>query len=167
MKFSLPMLLLLFISCNEKIDFNSKMSKLKDSLSPNDFYVELYNDKEYMDSLFNKIEKHGDTLAYNTANSISSLSGNFDELYFYQQIMAIKYKYPKAYFDMFNYMHLSDNVDLRKLSVYYLLKSCEMGYKRAIYYRSMFFLDEKAIPTANEYFVESDTTKFVHLKKMY
>ncbi len=167
MKFSLPMLLLLFISCNEKIDSNSKISKLKDSISPNDFYIELYNDKKYVDSLLNKIENEGDSLAYNRIYSISSLSGHYRELYYYQQIMAVKYNYPKAYFDMFNLMHLSDNVDLRKLSVYYLLKSCEMGYKRAIYYRSLFFLDEKDIPTANEYFVESDTTKFVHLKKMY
>ena len=102
MKFSLPMLLLLFISCNEKIDSNSKISKLKDSISPNDFYIELYNDKKYVDSLLNKIENEGDSLAYNRIYSISSLSGHYRELYYYQQIMAVKYNYPKAYFDMFN-----------------------------------------------------------------
>lgn len=158
---------IIFISCNEKNEIQIESNISNDSIKTNDFYSKLYDDKEYMDSLYNKIEKEGDTLAYNSANSISSLSGHFGELYLYQQIMAVKYKYPKAYFDMFNYMHLSDNADLRKLSVYYLLKACEMGNKRAIYYRDMFFLDKNKIPTAEEYFIEKDSTKFVHLEKMY
>lgn len=158
---------IIFISCNEKKSVDVKNDNSIDSISPNDFYMEIYNDKKYIDSLLNKIENEGDTLAYNRTYSISSLSGHYRELYYYQQIMAVKYKYPKAYFDMFNLMHLSDNTDLRKLSVYYLLKACEMGNKRAIYYRDMFFLDKNKIPTAEEYFIEKDSTKFVHLEKMY
>lgn len=158
-------LILVISSCNKKNEEISNEDFIIDSVSGNSSYEELYNDEKYMDSLYELAFKQGDTLAYNEIISLSGLSGNAGKEMFLQQIMAIKYKYSNAYFDMFNMLQINDNVDIRKLSIYYLLKASEMGNKEAIRYRDKYYFATKPIPTAEEYFVEKDSSKFVHLNR--
>lgn len=157
--------ILVITSCNKKSNNINDDEYIINSVLCNSSYEELYNNEKYMDSLYELAFKKGDTLAYNKINSLSGLSGNAGKEMFLQQIMAIKYKYSKAYFDMFNILQINDNVDIRKLSIYYLLKASEMGNKEAIRYRDIYYFTNKPVPTAEEYFVEKDTSKFVHLNR--
>jgi len=157
MKYCIILIICIFYSCEFKKD-NIKQEDLivEDSVSSKEFYEENYfENKKLMDSLYDRILKVGDTIAYNEAYNITSVSFNGDKFFYYSEIMAVEYFYPKAYYNMFINFRFKVK-ELKKLSIYYLLKSYELGYKEAKNDLNFIFKD-KEIPKSEDYFLRKDS----------
>ena len=104
------------------------------------------------------IEK-GDTSAYQEM-SIQYLDLRKQEFLFYALVMANKYDYPQAFFDVFDCLTYLDNYDLMDektaaLAIKYLILAANMGH-------------EQAQEMISEYdIIESDTNYVAQIKRLY
>lgn len=157
MKYYVLLIICIFFSCEFKKD-NNQQEKLivEDSVSSKEFYEENYfENKKMMDSLYDRILKTGDTIAYNEAYNIASVSFNGDSFFYYSQIMAIEYQYPRAYYNMFiNFRFKGEK--LKKMSIYYLLKSYELGNENAKNDLNFIFKENK-IPNSSDFFMNMES----------
>lgn len=100
----------------------------------------------------------GDFKAYNTVSNYYILRSNWVEFYYYAQIMAHKYDCPEAHFHLYFFMTQEvsfdgiilggKNKDSDRLSLYHLLRSYELGFKRSKITIDRVFKN-KSIPQAN------------------
>jgi hypothetical protein len=97
------------------------------------------NNKSVIDSLIDRAINKGDTMAYNEVHGYFLIE-NLDDKFFYNSIiMAHKYKYSEAYFDVFwtlthpktgeTFTELDK--ETQNLALYYLIKSYEKGFDGA------------------------------------
>ena len=160
--FFIALLFFLSYSCNRKDRINSTEDKIIDSISIDDQYdTDLFNDKEKMELLYSKITNNGDTIAYDEAYNIAAISFNSDKFHYYSQVMATKYDYANAYYNMFIDFRYK-GVALEKLSIYYLLKANELGSKKAKNDIKYIFKN-KRVPKSDDYFILKDTSKYVKI----
>lgn len=120
--------ILAFMSCDMKNDKANSKEVVRSMNQPTVSESEL---KEAI--LYN-----GNTSAYDEL-SVSYLDHNFqEEFLFYAMIMANRYDYPQAYFDVYFYLTQTFSRDIKsidersaKLAIEYLLKSYEKGHHQA------------------------------------
>lgn len=142
--------------CNqkkEKVEIKQEVTEESDKFcfelgSTTGFYTRRLIDNEKMEVLYSKIRK-GDTLAYIKCEEIYMLSGHAGAFLSYSIEMANKRKYPRAYYDVYNYLHGIDNnyiessefievglsklnPETRNMAFSYLKKAASMGHKKAI-----------------------------------
>jgi len=143
-------ILLCFVSC--KKNYNQEVEIIEPS--------EIIS-KDKINQLLQNAINLGDTLAYDSISSYSVMQHTNIDFYYYSQLMANKYSYSKAYYDL--YKTLSEqgtkinNIDIyssdkhtKQLANYYLLKSWELGFKRASVDIKQIFGD--SIPHSKTYF---------------
>lgn len=125
---TLPIVLFAFISCDMKKSETNSNESIRSMNQPTVSESEL---KEAI--LYN-----GDTSAYYEL-SVSYFDHSIqEEFLFYSLIMANKYDYPQAYFDVYFYLTQIFSSDINNidessanLAIYYLLKANEKGHHQA------------------------------------
>ena len=130
-KFILLILMQLVISCSNK--HNDKPESLD-----NDGAIHLNQQEESTVTLSDKIILEGDTSAYRSL-FIAFLDYRYhEEFLFYAMVMANKYNYPQAYFDVYDFLtniYLKDveNIDhtTANISTFYLLEAYKKGHHQA------------------------------------
>lgn len=91
-------------SCNDKKTNQTEIKK-DDDVSTGSIYSDEYNNKEKTDKLLNKIVHEGDTTAHNNLAEIYFLSGHRLSFLYVSILMANKYKYSQAYYDVYNCLY--------------------------------------------------------------
>ena len=112
-------------------------------------------------ALIKKAITNGDTIAYSDASSFYFHEGSEAEFLHTALIMANKYDYSRAYYEVYTtlvYSHSNETVetldpDTKCLALYYLLKAKEKGDARAIGECETIFKG-KEIPKSNFYLLE-------------
>lgn len=125
---ALPIALFAFINCDMK----------KSESNPNEIVRSMNQPTVSESELKKAVLYDGSTSAYDEL-SVSYLDHNFqEEFLFYAMIMANKYDYPQAYFDVYFYLTQTFSRDIKsidersaKLAIEYLLKSYEKGHHQA------------------------------------
>ncbi|RWW96700.1 hypothetical protein [Flavobacterium cerinum] len=127
MKNYLLLLLLLVISCNEKVE-----SK-KNTAMGSAFY-EGYRNEPKLEELWKSAYKKGDTISYLEMMDIFVLSGHENEFLYYAICMADKHNYRHANIEVYDILRkLPERNDrMNKIANYYLLRAIESGHKGAI-----------------------------------
>ena len=139
------------IACNSK---NEK--------SFNDAKEETVNEK-LLNKFLGEAINEGNIASYDKVSSIFFEDNRYSDFYFYAMLMANKYKYPRAYYDLYIIMSrkgvtindiqlYSNDNNTRKLANYFLLKSYELGLKEAFVDLKGIF--GKNIPLSKEYLCE-------------
>lgn len=146
MKISILIILsLLFFSCKDKIE---KKTITKNESSTVSLYLGYFNDKNKVDSLMFKIVNKGDTLAYKDLSMIYALSGHRSDYLRVSLIMANKYQYAQAYYDVYNDLYRTNSYisgnkeetiedlnvldnETRNLAFKYLEKAASKGHTKA------------------------------------
>jgi len=143
MKKSLFILIFIFCGCKEKINRH-------DNKPMNHSYVEDYNDKDKIDKLCKRVLLEGDTLAFRELKYIYLISEHSEEFLYFSTVMAEKYNYGSAFQTNYDILKLSNQSTQKKLAIYNLLKSYELGNKNDIERITEMF--PNGIPKAVEYF---------------
>jgi len=112
---------LVFYSCSR----NEKKPEIIDSNS-GIFFREQAHDKKLVDSLTNLVLNKGDTLAYHELKTIYYIGEGPTSYFYYAIIMANKYNYKQASYDVYNI--LTSNTEIlddktKEMANEYLLKS--------------------------------------------
>lgn len=151
--FSLILVLISLISC--------KNEGKKQNTPEVPYHTKLVSNKEETLKLWGKAIKEGNFKAYNEISNAYLLNSQMYELYYYSLIMANKYKCPEAYYHLFVIMNdkvsidglslYSDDETTKNMSLYYLLKSKELGYKQAQYKIDEVLGENKQVPTSSYY----------------
>ncbi|WP_394775761.1 hypothetical protein [Flavobacterium sp.] len=146
MKISILIILsLFFFSCK---DNREKKIILKNESSTLSLYLDYFNDKNKVDSLMDKIVNKGDTIAYRDLSMIYALSGHRSDYLRVSLIMANKYQYAQAYYDVYNDFYRTNNYiignkeetiedlnvldkETRNLAFKYLEKAASKGHTKA------------------------------------
>lgn len=158
----IPLLFFMHYNCDRKDRIKNVENNIIDSISiANQYDTDIFNDRDKMEILYNKITNNGDTIAYNDAYNIAAISFNSDKFHYYSQVMATKYDYANAYYNMFIDFRYK-GVALEKLSIYYLLKANELGSKKAKNDIKYIF-ENKRVPKSDDYFILKDTSKYVKI----
>lgn len=136
---------LFFFSCKDKIEKKAIPENESSTLS---LYLQYFNDKNKVDSLMDKIVNKGDTLAYKDLSMIYALSGHRSDYLRVSLIMANKYQYTQAYYDVYNDLYRTNSYisgnkeetiedlnmldkDTRNLAFKYLEKAASKGHVKA------------------------------------
>lgn len=109
----------------------------------------------------NKALEHGDFDSYNKVSNYYILSDDWIGFYYYAQLMANKHNCPEAHYHIHYFLTqeltieginmYSNDLMTNNLSLYHLLKSYELGYKKSENkIRSIF--KNKPIPSAKDFF---------------
>lgn len=118
-----------------------------------------------LNKLIDSALNEGDEMAYNKVSSYYLMNENRDDFLYIALMMANKYSTDEAFFHVYyilnNPRYKADlsNLDLksRRIALYYLLKSYEMGYETAKYeVEEIFTKQKKAIPQSKD-FLNLDT----------
>jgi hypothetical protein len=136
--------ILIFIFCGCKENTNRHDNKLM-----NNSYVEDYNNKDKIDKLCKRVLIEGDTLAFRELKYIYLISEHSEEFLYFSTIMAEKYNYGPAFQTNYDILKLSNQSTQKKLAIYNLLKSYELGNKNGLQRIKEIF--PKGIPKAEEY----------------
>ena len=123
----------------------------------------IINESYWNDSISKQIYRassSGDTLAYKELYYDCWRKGRTDEILLISMIMANKYKYNYAYFNVYislSRQHKNDTEGVNNtnnyLALYYLLKAKEKGYSEAIYGAEEIFKNKK-IPSSKYYLLK-------------
>lgn len=141
-------LLILIFSCQEKKDIQ-----------------ETNYDRDFLNSLIEKGINNGDTISYDRAFNYVLEKGGYVEFYYYALLMANKYNYDKAYYNLYILLTregityngieiFSNDEETQRLANYYLLKAYELGHKGAHSNLEEIFGDN--IPKSNDYVCKKD-----------
>lgn len=146
MKISILIVLsLFFFSCKDNTE---KKTIPKNESSTLSLYLDYFNDKNKVDSLMDKIVNKGDTIAYRDLSMIYALSGHRSDYLRVSLIMANKYQYAQAYYDVYNDFYRTNNYisgnkeetiedlnvldkETRNLAFKYLEKAASKGHTKA------------------------------------
>lgn len=116
-------------------------------------YIKEFNKPGKIDSLAQRVEESGDSLAYKQLKNLYLNTNQFNYLLRSALIMAVNYNSADAYFDSYIILHNTEitpsNRKSNILANYYLLKAYELGSERARY-----SLEERFgtnIPTSKDY----------------
>ena len=142
MQKSLFILIFIFCGCKENTNRN-------DNKPMNNSYVEDYNNKDKIDKLCKRVLIEGDTLAFRELKYIYLISEHSEEFLYFSTIMAEKYNYGPAFQTNYDNLKLSNQSTQKKLAIYNLLKSYELGNKNGLQRIKEIF--PKGIPKAEEY----------------
>lgn len=126
-------MLMAFSSCN---NLNTKEEK---SDEPNETVISINHISKKENDLKDLIIQNGDTNAYYSLNILFLDSRPFqEEFLIYALIMANKYHYPQAYYDVFDCIILPFNSDMNqideesaKMAIKYLFLAAESGHYQA------------------------------------
>lgn len=120
-------------------------------------YEVLLNNTKQKQQLLVSAINDGDFKAYNEIANAYLLAEKIDELYYYSLLMANKHKCPEAFYHLFVIMNEKVTIGGVKLystdevtintSLYYLVKSKELGYERAQYEIKGIFGDKAPPPS--------------------
>ena len=101
----------------------------------------LLNDAKESSRLLAKAINDGDFASYSKISNAYLLAEKIDELYYYALLMANKHRCPEAYYHLFLIMNEEISINgveiyskderTKNMSLYYLLKSRELGYEGA------------------------------------
>jgi hypothetical protein len=143
-------------SCNNKQNNHSE-TEIVETVQMNKFYELQFNNDKLMDSLFERIEKYGDTLAYIEVFHISTFANykKSNVIHYYSEIMAKKYNYSLAYYHQFISFRYDESKELRKFALYNLLKAHELGCKEVDNDIEYIFKGKK-VPTSKEFLANID-----------
>lgn len=127
------LIITLFIGCcNEKSNDECNQNLENDDISLN--YV-----SESKRNLTNSVIRDGDTNAYNSLDTYFMDEPYTEEFLFYALIMANKYKYPQAYYDVYFYLTVLFTSDMNqideetaKMAIKYLLMAADSGHHQAL-----------------------------------
>ncbi|AYN03765.1 hypothetical protein [Flavobacterium sp. 140616W15] len=142
----LVMVSFIFCNCKDNIEVKPKIEE--NSKSTLGVYQDYFNDKKKVNSLMDKIVFRGDTLAYKELSMIYALSGHRSDYLRVSLIMANKYQYAQAYYDVYNDLYRTNSYisgnkeetiedlnlldkETRNLAIKYLEKSASKGYTKA------------------------------------
>jgi hypothetical protein len=136
---------------------NSNTEKINSTATTTDTQI---LDKQLRNELLEKAINLGDTLSYDKAASMSFQNNDYSGFYFYSMMMANKYNYSRAYYDLYlimgrkglkinNVEMYSDDANSRKMANYFLIKSYELGLKEAFTDLKKTF--DKNIPRSEDY----------------
>lgn len=109
---------------------------------------------------FIKAIKENDEKLYNSISIDATLAGNIKELLYYSLIMANKNNSAIAHYNIYFSLNskISKDIEIdnktKNLSLYYLIKSYELGYKKSIYDINEMFGKNKSIPKSNYFLIE-------------
>jgi hypothetical protein len=141
--------------------FSCKNEKKKQFVAEIPYHTKLISNKEETFKLWKKAIDDGDFEAYNEISNAYLLESQIYELYYFSLIMANKYKCPEAYYHLFivmdhrgtiNGLNLYSNDETTKnMSLYYLLRSKELGYTRAQFEIDEVFGKGKPTPVSSYY----------------
>ncbi|MEN4762889.1 hypothetical protein ABEG63_21395 [Chryseobacterium sp. C39-AII1] len=158
MKYLLFLSFLLLITCNDK-NSNELTEKSSDSIKitkEENPYMTNYENKERKKKLLDDAIIKGDTLAYQESFKDFSVSGHLQEFLYYSLKMAKNHNYSDAYFDTYYILNLLNNQNGfisekdKNESLFYLLKSYEMGNSNAKYkINDLFIKKNKKIPNSS------------------
>lgn len=151
--FFVYLILILSVSC--------KNEKKEQFIAEIPSHTKLIANKEETVKLWKKAIHDGDFKAYAIISNAYLMHTQIYELYYYSLIMANKYKCPQAYYHLFIIMNdqvtmdglslYSDNKTTKNMSLYYLLKSKELGYTQAQFEIDEVFGKNKPIPASSYY----------------
>jgi len=124
-------------------------------------HTKLIANKEETVKLWKKAIHDGDFKAYAIISNAYLMHTQIYELYYYSLIMANKYKCPQAYYHLFIIMNdrvtidglslYSDDKATKNMSLYYLLKSKELGCDQAQFEIDEVFGKNKPILASSYY----------------
>lgn len=143
MRKSLFILFFIFCGCKEN-------TNRYDDKPMNHSYVEDYNNKDKIDKLCKRVLTEGDTLAFRELKYIYLISEHSEEFLYFSTVMAEKYNYGPAFQTNYHILKTSNQSTQKKLAIYNLLKSYELGNKSDIERINEMF--PNGIPKAVEYF---------------
>ena len=120
------------------------------------------------DSLYvyaNRAINNGDSIAYRRASYLSFIKDKSEDFFYVAFIVANKYGYRDAYFDVYRILRSGPNYGnvnqldsaSRRLAIFYLLKSLEKGYSDAILEVKTVFKDSNSIPLSTQYLERSSS----------
>lgn len=105
------------------------------------YHERLLNDTKESSRLLAKAINEGDLDSYNKISNAYLLAERTDDLYYYALLMANKHKCAEAYYHLFLIMNEEISINgvelhskderTKNMSLYYLLKSKELGYEGA------------------------------------
>lgn len=149
----------IIVSCGSNSNSDSKSESKEVSLKSDTLeeYAPL-TDRARVSRLMDSIYSFGDTNAYSSLSSDYFISSRLDEFLYYALIMANKYNYSKAYFDVYytlshpysgeEFQELDDRT--KRMALYYLLKAYELGDSQASHEAHEIYKD-KLIPNSLTY----------------
>ena len=115
----------------------------------NSGYVNDYNNKIKMNELHNRVILTGDTIAFRNLKHIYTISEHSEEFLYVSTVMSEKYNYGPAFQTNYQILKLNKNIALKRLAIYNLLKSYELGNKNNTKELNELFL--KGIPKSTDY----------------
>lgn len=117
---------------------NNKYLNVSTSILKKEFKTintKTFNNKGLLNKLKKDVLHRGDTICFKKLRDIYYLSGNQDDFLFYSIYMAHDFNYSEGYyctFEILNRMQLEvKDENIFKLSLYYLIKSYEIGNQKA------------------------------------
>jgi len=117
------------------------------------------DDKKLINEIIKKAMVNGDTIAYKELRSYFEIETVGDEFLYNSIRMAYRYNFKDAYYDVYwalAHPRTGETIDeldrnTKDLSLYFLLKSYELGYSKAKYQLDEIYGKGKAIPKSNRY----------------
>ena len=156
--FTTILLILIFLSCNNKTEKKQKKEKERSVIGV-PYYTKLVNNEKERTRLWKAAIDSGDFRAYNKIAIAYFMSYRSTDLYYYSLIMANKYHCPEAYFNMYavlttqtstgDMVLLSNDKDTKNLALYYLFKASELGFKHAKRIIELEFGKGKPVPNSS------------------
>jgi len=138
--FTTILLILIFLSCNNKKVEKQKKEK-EQSVIGVPYFKKLVNNEKERTRLWKAAIDSGDFRAYNKIAIAYLMSYRETDVYYYSLIMANKYHCPEAYYNMYivltheastgDMVLLSNDKDTKNLALYYLFRARELGFTDA------------------------------------
>jgi hypothetical protein len=120
-----------------------------------------FDNKERVSDLLRKSMENGDTIAYKEIHQFYYEDGREQEITYLSMMMANKYNYPAAYFDVYSELsHRAGGFPLldldkrtRNIALYYLALAKEKGFPVIEFEWNQAYGDEP-IPSSNSFLIE-------------
>ena len=156
--FTTILLILIFLSCNDKNGEKQKKEKEQFVIGVPSF-TKLVNNEKERTRLWKAAIDSGDFRAYNKIAIAYLMSYRETDVYYYSLIMANKYHCPEAYYNMYivlthqastgDMVLLSNDKDTKNLALYYLFRASELGFTDAKGIIALDFGKGKSLPNSS------------------
>ncbi len=162
---SVSLVILIFLSCDNKKEKKQNKLEEEQGVSMNSRYTNLVNNEKERTRLWKAAIDSGDCYAYNKIAIAYLMTYREVDLYYYSLIMANKYHCPEAYDNMYTILTheayasgdgidmLSNDEDTKNLALYYLFKAKELGSEGAKNSIELEFGKGKSVPNSS-YFLK-------------
>ena len=142
------------VACNSRVSVKQDESKETD-------YIKISQRQDSLEKQLVKAIETNDQKIYNNVVADYLLAQRTTELLYYSLMMAYKNNCAEAYHNVYEIVIMSSSTEPKEtfkrigkkmegFALYHLLKSYEMGHKRAIYDIHVIF-PEGSIPSSNDY----------------